>query len=125
MRFSKTHEWARRDGDIATIGITDYAVEQLNREIVFVELPPPGKAVRADEACGVVEAVKTAADLYAPLSGTVEEVNSAVVDDPALLAQDPQGTGWLMRIRLSSPQEWDNLLTSEQYQQLIDQGEGH
>ncbi len=124
MRFSKTHEWARSEGEVVVVGITEYAVEQLNKEIVFVELPPVGKTIKQGETFGVVEAVKTAADLYAPLSGTVEEINSVVSEEPSLLAQDPVNSGWLIKIRPSQPAEWDALLTAEQYKKLLEE-EGH
>ncbi|MGB9692250.1 MAG: glycine cleavage system protein GcvH [Candidatus Sumerlaeaceae bacterium] len=124
IRFSKTHEWARADGELATIGITDYAVEQLNKEIVYVELPPLGKTVKQGETFGVVEAVKTAADLYAPLSGTVEEVNSTISEDPSPLCQDPQGEGWLIKIRPADPAEWGRLMNADDYKKFVEE-EGH
>ncbi len=124
-RFSKTHEWARPEGDEYLVGITDYAVQQLNREIVFVDLPSVGKTVCQGDVFGVVEAVKTAADLYAPLSGTITAVNTAVQDDPNLLAHEPEGAGWLIRIKASSPSDFNNLLTKEQYRQHLAEGGEH
>lgn len=124
IRFTRSHEWARR-GEQITVGITDYAVEQLNKEIVFVELPQVGKQVKAGEAFGVIEAVKTAADLYAPVSGTVTEVNSELTDNPSLLAEDPYGKGWIAKIAPSALNEWDQLLSETDYKHVIQSEEHH
>jgi glycine cleavage system H protein len=125
LRYLKSHEWARRDGDLITVGVSDYAVEQLNREIVFLELPPVGRQVKQGSPFGVIEAVKAAYDLYAPVSGTIEESSQAVVDDPSLAGNDPFGAGWLIKIRPDSPGDWDNLLSGDDYQKVLDAGEAH
>ncbi|MCX7626092.1 MAG: glycine cleavage system protein GcvH [Candidatus Sumerlaeaceae bacterium] len=123
-RYAKTHEWAAREGELIVVGVSEFAVEQLNREIVFVELPPPGKVVSAGQSFGTVEAVKTAADLYAPVSGVVEEVNAQVLDDPNFLAQDPEGAGWLIKVRPNAHEEWNSLLSEQDYRDFLKQ-EGH
>jgi glycine cleavage system H protein len=125
IRFSKTHEWARRDGDQIVVGVTNYAVDQLNREIVFVELPEVGKNVKQGETFGVIEAVKTASDLYAPMSGEIIESNMLVSDNPNLVAEDPEGAGWLIKIGPSDWSEWEQLLDSEEYQTYIQSEEHH
>lgn len=96
-RYTKDHEWVRLDGTTATVGITEHAQAALG-DLVFVELPEPGRTVAAGEACAVVESVKAAADVYAPLAGRVAEVNTAIVDDPALVNRDAMGEGWFFRL---------------------------
>ena len=108
--YSKDHEWVRLGEDgLATVGITDHAQEALG-DIVFVELPEPGRAVAEGEACAVVESVKAASDIYAPLAGTVTEINEAIVDDPALVNSDAEGDGWFFRLRLADPGGVDELM---------------
>lgn len=102
------------DGDTATIGITDHAQHELT-DIVFVELPAKARKVNAGEACAVVESVKTASDIYAPVGGEVIEVNQAVVDNPALVNAEPYGGGWFFKLKLAKPDEVKNLLTPEDY----------
>lgn len=114
LRYTKTHEWVRVNGDIATVGITDHAQRELT-DIVFVELPDVGRKVRAGDACAVVESVKTASDIYAPVSGEIVATNRAVVDDPATVNHDPYGDGWFFQIRLTQPAELDALLSPAQY----------
>ena len=114
LRYAKTHEWVRVSGDTATIGITDHAQHELT-DVVFVELPAAGDQVKAGEACAVVESVKTASDIYSPVSGQVVEINPAVVDNPALVNGEPYGSGWLYKIQLSNPAELNDLLTPEAY----------
>ncbi len=114
LKYAKSHEWARVAGDIATIGITDHAQHELT-DVVFVELPEVGRTVKGGEACAVVESVKTASDIYSPVSGEVTEVNSAVVSNPALVNSEPYGGGWLYKLKLSNPAELNNLLSPEQY----------
>jgi glycine cleavage system H protein len=114
LKYAKSHEWVRVSGDVATIGITDHAQHELT-DVVFVELPEVGRKVKAGEACAVVESVKTASDIYAPVSGEVTEVNRAVVDDPALVNHEPYAGGWFYRLKLSNPAELNALLTPEQY----------
>jgi glycine cleavage system H protein len=121
LKYSKSHEWVRVAGGVATVGITDHAQHELT-DVVFVELPEIGSKIKAGVACAVVESVKTASDLYSPVSGEVTEVNPAVVDDPALVNSEPYTDGWFYKIKLSNSQELDALLTPEQYRAQI---EGH
>ena len=114
LKYAKSHEWVRVNGDLATVGITDHAQHELT-DVVFVELPDVGRKIKAGEACAVVESVKTASDIYSPLSGEITEVNQAVVDDPALVNSEPYEDGWFFRIKLSNPAELKALLSPEQY----------
>ncbi len=114
LRFTKDHEWVRLDGDTATVGITDHAQQALG-DLVFVELPEPGRTVAAAEACAVVESVKAASDVFAPLAGTITETNAALADDPALVNRDPQADGWLFRLRLADPAAVAGLLDQDAY----------
>ena len=125
VRFLKSHEWARKEGGLITVGLSDYAVEQLNREIVYVELPEVGRKVQQGHPFGAIEAVKAAEDLYSPVSGTVEAVNDQVPGNPALVAEAAFDAGWMIRIRPDNPSEWENLLSPEDYQKLIESGEPH
>src|SRR5579872_2208085 len=109
LKYAKSHEWVRVSGDTATIGITDHAQHELT-DVVFVELPQRGRNVKAGEACAVVESVKTASDIYSPVSGEIIEVNQAVVGDPALVNSEPYTGGWFYRIKLSNPAEVKDLL---------------
>jgi len=118
LKYAKSHEWVRAAGGVATIGITDYAQHELT-DVVFVELPDVGRKVKAGEACAVVESVKTASDIYAPVSGEVIEVNQAVVGDPSLVNREPYGGGWFAKIRLSNAAELEPLLGPEQYRAQI------
>ena len=118
LKYTKSHEWVRIAGDVATIGITDHAQHELT-DVVFVELPASGRNVKAGEAFAVVESVKTASDIYSPVSGEVVEVNKPVADNPALVNTDPYGNGWLCRIRLSTTGETDGLLSADQYRAQI------
>ena len=118
LKYAKSHEWVRVSGDSAVVGITDHAQHELT-DIVFVELPEVGRKLKAGEACAVVESVKTASDIYSPLSGEIIEVNKAVVDNPALVNSDPHGGGWFFKIKLSSPTELAGLLTPDQYSAQI------
>jgi glycine cleavage system H protein len=114
LKYAKSHEWARIQGNEATIGITDHAQHELT-DVVFVELPQVGKTVKAGETCAVVESVKTASDIYSPLSGEVTAVNKGVVDNPGLANTEPYAGGWFYKIKLSNPAEASSLLSSEQY----------
>lgn len=116
--YSKDHEWAQVDENIVTIGVTEFAQEQLG-EIVYVELPEEGAKVNQGESFGVVESVKAASDLYAPVSGTVIEVNLALADDPSSLNDDPMNDGWLIRIEMDSEKELANLMRVPDYKKLI------
>lgn len=118
LKYAKSHEWVRLQGDTAVVGITDHAQHELT-DVVFVELPVLGRQVKAGEACAVVESVKTASDIYAPLSGEVVEVNKAVVNNPALVNSDPYAGGWFFKVRLAHPAEADGLLSPDAYQAAI------
>jgi len=118
LKYAKSHEWARIQGDQATVGITDHAQHELT-DIVFVELPQVGKALKAGEACAVVESVKTASDIYSPLSGEVTAVNKSLGDNPELVNSDPYSGGWFYKIKLANPSESEALLSSQQYSAQI------
>src|SRR5437762_14365626 len=118
LKYAKSHEWVRVAGDIATIGITDHAQHELT-DVVFVELPEVGKKVKAGDACAVVESVKTASDIYSPVSGEVVEANKAVVDNPALVNSEPYSGGWFFKLKLSNPSEINSLLGPDQYKAQI------
>ncbi len=120
LKYAKSHEWVRVSGETALVGITDHAQHELT-DVVFVELPAPGRAVKANEACAVVESVKTASDIYSPVSGEIVEVNKAVVDNPGLVNTDPYGTGWFYKIKLAAPGEMNSLLSPADYGQQIGQ----
>ena len=125
LRYARTHEWARAQGDVCTVGITQFAVEQLT-DVVAVELPKVGKPVVAsdEKGFGVIESVKAVSDLYAPVNGEVLEVNKAVIDDPAQVGADPYGKGWLIKIKMAAGTKLDHLLTPEQYEEQI-ASQGH
>jgi glycine cleavage system H protein len=118
LKYAKSHEWVRADGAAATVGITDHAQQELT-DIVFVELPAVGRQVKAGEACAVVESVKTASDIYSPVTGEITAVNPALADNPALVNTAPHADGWLFRIKLASPAELDALLSPAQYEAQI------
>jgi glycine cleavage system H protein len=118
LKYAKSHEWVRVNGDVATIGITDHAQHELT-DVVFVELPEVGRKIKAGEACAVVESVKTASDIYSPVSGEIMEVNQAVVDEPGLVNSEPYEDGWFYRVKLSNPAELNALLGPEQYKVQI------
>lgn len=118
-RYTKDHEWVRLDGAAVTVGVTDHAQEALG-DVVFVELPKPGREVADGEACAVVESVKAASDVYAPLAGRVTEANETVVDDPALVNRAAHGDGWLFRMELSDPASFDALMDEAAYKALVD-----
>lgn len=118
LRYAKSHEWVRVSGDAAVVGITDHAQHELT-DVVFVELPDIGRKVKAGEACAVVESVKTASDIYSPLSGEVVEVNKTVVDDPALVNREPFSGGWFFKLKLANAGELSGLLTPDSYKAQI------
>jgi glycine cleavage system H protein len=118
LKYSKSHEWVRGGGGVATVGITDHAQHELT-DVVFVELPEVGKKVKAGDACAVVESVKTASDIYSPVSGEVVEVNPAVVENPALVNTEPYAGGWLFRVKLADAAETGALLNPQQYSAQI------
>ncbi len=118
LKYAKSHEWARLSGDIAVVGITDHAQHELT-DVVFVELPQVGKDLKAGDTCAVVESVKTASDIYAPLAGKITEVNQAVAENPALVNTDPYGQGWLFKMQVAAGEKGSGLLTPEQYRDQI------
>jgi glycine cleavage system H protein len=122
LRYLPSHEWADIQGDVCTVGITQYAVEQLT-DVTHLQLPAVGKAVSAGQPFGEIESVKAVFDLNAPVSGTVAEKNAAVEDDPSLINQDPYGKGWMIRIKLAPGATTDHLLNLQQYEKQI--AEGH
>ncbi|UCD16590.1 MAG: glycine cleavage system protein GcvH [Candidatus Zixiibacteriota bacterium] len=119
IKYSEEHEWVGVEGNIAAIGITDYAQSELG-DIVFVELPEVGAEVTAMKQFGTIEAVKTVSDLYSPLSGKIVEVNNALEDDPTVINRSPYGDGWIIKIEMSDPGELDRLLPAEEYQKLVE-----
>jgi glycine cleavage system H protein len=118
LYFTKEHEWIRLEGDIATVGISNHAQEQLG-DIVFAEVPEAGRRVSKGQEAAVVESVKAASDVYAPISGEVIEGNQAVVDDPSLVNSDPEGDGWFFKLRLDSPSELEGLMDEAAYREWI------
>lgn len=114
LKYAKSHEWLRIAGDVAIVGITDHAQHELT-DVVFVELPAVGRQVKAGEACAVVESVKTASDIYSPVSGEVTEINKAVTDDPGLVNGEPYAGGWFYKLKLANAAEVGALLTPEAY----------
>lgn len=118
-RFTKDHEWVRLSGAIATIGITDHAQQALG-DIVYVDLPETGKTVEVGEPCAVVESVKAASDVYAPLDGTVTDRNDVLVDDPALVNRAPQEEGWFFKLELASQSDFDALMDEAAYSAFVD-----
>jgi glycine cleavage system H protein len=118
-RFTKDHEWVRLEGGVATVGITDHAQQALG-DVVYVELPDTGREVASGEPCAVVESVKAASDVYAPLAGTVRERNDAVVDDPALVNRAAQDGGWFFKLELAEPASFDALMDAAEYQKLVE-----
>ena len=118
LKYSREHEWVLVEGNVVTIGITDFAQEQLG-DVVFVELPAVGDKVTKDEAMGVVESVKAVSDVYAPISGTVLEVNDDLPNSPEMINEDPYGDGWFVKIEMSDPTDLDDLLDGENYEQHV------
>jgi len=122
LRYTKTHEWVRLDKGVATIGITDFAQEQLG-DLTYVELPAVGDNVEAQSEVAVVESVKAAADVYAPVAGTIAEINKKLMDQPELINSDPFGEGWLFKLRPDDASEIDMLLDADQYEDMIPEAE--
>ncbi len=120
LKYTKDHEWVKIDGDMATVGITDFAQSELG-DIVYVEIETEGETLDAEEVFGTVEAVKTVSDLFMPVSGEVVEINETLEDTPEAINQDPYGQGWMIKVKMSDIAEIDNLLTAEQYKELIGQ----
>ena len=119
LRFTDDHEWIRMDGDVATVGITDYAQEQLG-DVVFVELPEAGKALEKGKEAAVVESVKAASEIFAPLDGEVVEANDALTDDPSKVNGDPQGVGWFFKMTLSDPGQLEGLMDEAAYKAFVE-----
>ena len=118
LKYSKEHEWVATEDSSATIGITDYAQDQLG-EVVYIELPAVGDKISKDDPFGVVESVKAVSDIYAPISGTVTEINQELVESPEMVNEDPYGDGWLIKIRVTDAAELDDLMDSEEYQEMV------
>jgi glycine cleavage system H protein len=119
LKYSTEHEWIRVEGNIGTVGVTAFAAEQVG-DIVFVELPSVGDTVSATQAFGVIESVKAVSELFAPVSGTVIEVNDILGDAPETIAAEPYGDGWLVKVELSDPSEVDALMDAGAYEEMID-----
>lgn len=119
LKYTSEHEWVRAEGNIAEIGITDYAQGELG-DIVFVELPEIGVEIKAAQPVATIEAVKTTSDLFSPVSGKVIETNASLEGDPLVVNRDPYGEGWMLKIQMSEPGELDKLLSAEAYQKLIE-----
>ncbi len=117
-RFLKTHEWAYKEGDTAVVGISNHAQEEIS-DIVFVDLPKVGRTVKVGENCCVIESVKSASEIYAPVSGEIVAVNEALTGDPALVNREPHAGGWLFKIKMTNPAEFDALLDLAAYQATI------
>ena len=118
LRYAKSHEWAALQGDLCTVGITKFAVEQLT-DVVYIELPEVGDHVFSGESFGEIESVKAVSDLYAPVNGEVVEINEKLLDDPTAVTADPLGKGWMIKIRVEPGTTLDHLLTLDQYDQQI------
>mgnify|MGYP001627416016 CR=1 FL=1 len=123
LKYAATHEWARVEDDIVTVGITNHAQDALG-DLVYIELPEVGDSLKAADEAGVVESVKAASDIYAPVTGEVVEVNSALVDSPEIVNSDPYHDGWMYKIRMTDPAELDDLLSAEDYDAQVE-AEGH
>ena len=119
LEYTKTHEWVRREGDVATVGITDHAQEELG-DVVFIELPEEGASFDAGDSFGTIESVKAVSDLYAPVGGEVVEVNETLNDSPEHVNEDPYGGGWMIRLRISDE---GKLLSADEYEQLLEEEE--
>ena len=118
LKYASSHEWVNVEGDTAIIGISDHAQDELT-ELVFIELPEIGRELAAGDPCAVVESVKTASDIYAPVSGQVIEINDALDTDPGTVNEDPYGDGWFFKVRLSNPEEINDLLSDEEYAEQV------
>lgn len=118
FKFTKEHEWAKVEGDIAVVGITDYAQKELG-DVVYVELPEVGNTYEKDEACSNIESVKAVSDIYAPVSGEITEVNEALEDQPEIVNKDPYGEGWLFKLKMENPDELEELMNAEAYNEYV------
>ena len=124
LKYTKSHEWVRVEGDVATIGITDHAQEELG-DITYLELPEVGESLSAAEAFGVVESVKAASDINSPFDGEIIERNESAVDAPEVVNASPYGDAWLLKVRLDDPSQIDALMTPQEYDELLEQEAGH
>ena len=120
MKYTEEHEWLKLEGDIVTVGITEHASEQLG-DLVFVELPTDGIEISKDQEIVVIESVKAASDIVAPLDGIITEVNNLIVEDPSIVNSDPLGEGWFFKMKLKNPKDLDKLMDKEEYDKLIQQ----
>ncbi|HKM68607.1 MAG TPA: glycine cleavage system protein GcvH [Stellaceae bacterium] len=120
LRFTRDHEWVRLDGDLAVVGITDYAQSQLG-DVVYVELPEIGHRVEKGKEAAVVESVKAASEVYAPVAGEVVEVNDALTADPAKVNADPMGEGWFLKLRFDDPKELEGLMDEDEYKRFVEE----
>jgi glycine cleavage system H protein len=119
LKFTKTHEWVGVEGELATVGITDFAVNQLT-DLVYIDLPAVGSTCEAGKVFGEVESVKAVSDLYSPVSGEIAEVNEALVDDQSPLSDDPFGTGWITKIKMSNPDELKQFMDADEYRKFCE-----
>lgn len=119
-KFSKSHEWAKKDGELVVIGITEYAAKELG-DVVFVELPKVGNKIRLDKSFGIVESVKSVSDLISPLSGEIVEINSNLEANPEFVNEEPLGKGWMIKIKMENAKEFDELLTEAEYKKFIEE----
>ncbi len=120
LKYTKQHEWIKLDGETATIGITDFAQNQLT-DIVFVDLPEKGKQVEKDKVAMVVESVKSVSDIFSPLSGEIVEVNSELSDNPEQINKDPYDKGWMFKLKLSKKEEYETLMSAEDYKKFVEE----
>lgn len=118
-KYQDTHEWARQEGDLIVVGITDHAQDSLS-DVVYVELPEAGVTYSKGDVFGVIESVKAASDLYMPMGGEIVEVNEALEDEPEIVNDDPFGAGWMIKFKPADPGEWDGLISGEEYQALVE-----
>ena len=118
LKYSKEHEWVVTEDTVATIGITDHAQDQLG-EIVYIELPSVGDKISKDDPFGVVESVKAVSDIYAPVSGTVVEVNEDLPESPEVVNEDPYGDGWLVKVQMNDPSDLEDLMNHEEYEEML------
>ena len=121
LKYDKEHEWVRLEGDLAVIGITDFAQDQLG-DVVYIDLPAEGDTVKAGETFGEIESVKSVSELYSPVSGEVVEVNSALDDAPEVVNAEPYGDGWMIQVKLDDPAEVDGLMSAAEYEAFISEG---
>lgn len=123
-KYTKTHEWVKVDGDVATIGITDFAQSELG-DITYIELPPVGSSLNQSESLGVIESVKAASDIYSPISGEVVEDNQEVESAPELVNASPFGDAWLVKLKVTDESQLDGLLDADAYEKLLEESGGH